>query len=49
MKKYSYSKSGVSINKGNKFVSEIKNILNKKNKIKTQNIGGFAGLFPINK
>jgi len=49
VKKYSYSKSGVSINKGNKFVSEIKNILNKKNKIKTQNIGGFAGLFPINK
>ena len=49
MKKYSYSKSGVSINKGNKFVSEIKNILNKKNKIKTQNIGGFAGLYPINK
>ncbi len=49
MKKYSYSKSGVSIGKGNKFVSEIKNILNKNNKIKTQNIGGFAGLFPINK
>ena len=49
MKKYSYSKSGVSINKGNKFVSEIKNILNKNNNIKTQNIGGFAGLFPINK
>ena len=49
MKKYSYSKSGVSISKGNKFVSEIKNILNKNNKIKTQNIGGFAGLFPINK
>ena len=49
MKKYSYSKSGVSIDKGNKFVSEIKNILNKNNKIKTQNIGGFAGLFPIDK
>tara|TARA_X000000368_G_scaffold413359_1_gene401273 strand:+ start:3081 stop:4121 length:1041 start_codon:yes stop_codon:yes gene_type:complete len=49
VKKYSYSKSGVSINKGNKFVSEIKNILNKNNNIKTQNIGGFAGLFPINK
>ncbi len=49
MKKYSYSKSGVSINKGNQFVSEIKNILNKNVKIKTKNIGGFAGLFPINK
>ncbi len=49
MKKYSYSKSGVSINKGNKFVSEIKKILKKKSKINTQNIGGFAGLLPINK
>ena len=49
MKKFSYSNSGVSIDKGSKFVSEIKNILNKNKKIKTQNIGGFAGLFPISK
>ena len=52
MSKYSYSKSGVSIDKGNQFVSEIKNIIkkNKKNKKSIdQNIGGFAGLYPINK
>ena len=33
MSKYSYSKSGVSIDKGNQFVSEIKKII-KKNKVK---------------
>ena len=47
MKKYSYSNSGVSIDKGNQFVSEIKGILRKNNKKKSKNIGGFAGLYPI--
>ena len=49
MSKYSYSKSGVSIDKGNQFVSEIKKIIKKNIKRKGQNIGGFAGLYPINK
>ena len=35
MKKLSYSSSGVSINKGNKFVSEIKNIIRKDKNLKT--------------
>ena len=47
MKKYSYSSSGVSIDKGNQFVSEIKGILKKSNKNISKNIGGFAGLYPI--
>ena len=34
MKKLSYSSSGVSINKGNKFVSEIKKIIQKDKKLK---------------
>ena len=48
MKKYSYSNSGVSIDKGNQFVSEIKDIIKKNYKNKSKNIGGFAGLYPIN-
>jgi len=45
MKKLSYSSSGVSINKGNKFVSEIKNIIRKDKNLKKSNIGGFSGQF----
>ena len=36
MKKLSYSSSGVSINKGNKFVSEIKKIIRKDKNLKIQ-------------
>ncbi len=45
MKKLSYSSSGVSINKGNKFVSEIKKIIHKDKNLKKSNIGGFSGQF----
>ena len=45
MKKLSYSSSGVSINKGNKFVSEIKKIIRKDKNLKKSNIGGFSGQF----
>ena len=45
MKKLSYSSSGVSINKGNKFVSEIKNIIRKDKNLKKSNIGGFSGQY----
>ena len=47
MSKYSYSKSGVDIDKGNKFVENIKKTI-KNDKKKTTNesvIGGFAGLY----
>ncbi len=47
MKKLSYSSSGVSINKGNKFVSEIKKIIQKEKKLKNTNIGGFSGQFVL--
>ena len=47
MKKLSYSSSGVSINKGNEFVSKISNLIKKdKDLIKTE-IGGFSGQFPL--
>ena len=47
MKKLSYSSSGVSINKGNEFVSKISNLIKKdKGLIKTE-IGGFSGQFPL--
>ena len=45
MKKLSYSSSGVSINKGNKFVSEIKKIIRKDKNLKKSNIGGFSGQY----
>ncbi len=47
MKKLSYSSSGVSINKGNKFVSEIKKIIQKDKKLKKSSIGGFSGQFVL--
>ena len=47
MKKLSYSSSGVSINKGNKFVSEIKKIIRKDKNLKKSNIGGFSGQFVL--
>ena len=49
MSKYSYSKSGVDIDKGNKFVENIKKTI-KNDKKKTTNesvIGGFAGLYKL--
>jgi len=45
MKKLSYSSSGVSINKGNEFVSLIKKLVQKDKKLKKSNIGGFSGQF----
>ncbi len=45
MKKFSYSGSGVSINKGNKFVSQIKKLIQKDKYLKKSNIGGFSGQF----
>ena len=45
MKKISYSSSGVSIDKGNKFVSQIKKLIQKDKKLKKSNIGGFSGQF----
>jgi len=48
VKKLSYSSSGVSINKGNKFVSQIKNLIQKDKQLKKSNIGGFSGQFPLN-
>ena len=47
MKKLSYSSSGVSIDKGNKFVSQIKNLIQKDKQLKKSNIGGFSGQFPL--
>ena len=49
MSKYTYSKSGVDINKGNKFIENIKKtIKSDKKKISTATvIGGFAGLFKL--
>ena len=47
MKKLSYSSSGVSINKGNKFVSEIKKIIRQDKNLKKSNIGGFSGQFVL--
>ena len=43
MEKFSYSNSGVSINKGNKFVSQIKKLIQKDEHLKKSNIGGFSG------
>ena len=50
MAKYTYSKSGVDINKGNKFIENIKKTIKKyKNKSsKVSVIGGFAGHFKLN-
>ena len=50
MSKYTYSKSGVDIDKGNKFIENIKKtIKNDKTKSsKASVIGGFAGLFKLN-
>ena len=50
MTKYTYSKSGVDINKGNKFIENIKKtIKSDKNKSsKASVIGGFAGYFKLN-
>ena len=47
MSKYTYSKSGVDIDKGNKFIENIKKtIKNDKTKSsKASVIGGFAGLW----
>ena len=47
MKKFSYSSSGVSINKGNKFVSQIKKLIQKDKYLKKSNIGGFSGEFTL--
>ena len=47
MKKLSYSSSGVSIDKGNKFVSQIKNLILKDRQLKNSDIGGFSGQFPL--
>ncbi len=47
MKKFSYSSSGVSINKGNKFVSQIKKLIQKDKHLKKSNIGGFSGQFTL--
>ena len=47
MKKFSYSSSGVSINKGNKFVSQIKKLIQKDKHLKKSNIGGFSGQFAL--
>ncbi len=48
MKKFSYANSGVSINKGNKFVSQIKKLIQKDKILKKSNIGGFSGQFVLN-
>ena len=50
MSKYTYSKSGVDIDKGNKFIENIKKtIKNDKTKSsKASVIGGFAGLYKLN-
>ena len=50
MAKYTYSRSGVDINKGNKFIENIKKtIKSDKNKSsKASVIGGFAGYFKLN-
>ena len=48
MKKFSYSNSGVSIDKGNQFVSQIKKLLKKNKKQGSADIGGFAGKYKIN-
>ena len=47
MKKLSYSGSGVSINKGNQFVSQIKKFIKKDKYLKKSNIGGFSGQFVL--
>ena len=47
MKKFSYSSSGVSIDKGNKFVSQIKKLIQKDKHLKKSNIGGFSGQFTL--
>ena len=47
MKKFSYSSSGVSINKGNQFVSQIKKLIQKDKHLKKSNIGGFSGQFVL--
>ena len=48
MTKFSYSSSGVSINKGNQFVSQIKKLLKNNKRQKNTSIGGFAGHYKIN-
>ena len=50
MSKYTYSKAGVDINKGNKFIENIKKTIkgDKKKSSKASVIGGFAGLFKLN-
>ena len=50
MSKYTYSKSGVDIDKGNKFIENIKKTIksNKKKSSKSSVIGGFAGLLKLN-
>ena len=50
MSKYTYSKAGVDINKGNKFIENIKKTIKGDNKksSKASVIGGFAGLFKLN-
>ena len=50
MSKYTYSKSGVDIDKGNKFIENIKKTIksDKKKSSKASVIGGFAGLFKLN-
>tara|TARA_B100000029_G_scaffold165017_1_gene161218 strand:- start:358 stop:1401 length:1044 start_codon:yes stop_codon:yes gene_type:complete len=47
MEKFSYLSSGVSINKGNKFVSQIKKLIQKDKHLKKSNIGGFSGQFVL--
>ena len=47
MKKLSYSSSGVSINKGNEFVSKISNLIKKDKGLIKSEIGGFSGQFPL--
>ena len=49
MAKYTYSRSGVDINKGNKFIENIKKTIksNKNKSSKASVIGGFAGHFKL--
>ena len=47
MKRFSYSNSGVSIDKGNQFVSQIKKLIKKDKHLKKSNIGGFSGEFVL--
>ena len=47
MKKISYSSSGVSIDKGNQFVSQIKKIIKNNKNQRNNTIGGFAGQYKI--